>query len=128
MQPPSSATPEFLESIGIEPTRFCNWRQMFTTCDNATSADVNTWSGVFRTYLDHYLWDLRHATQHNGDTSEDRDAEIWYLTTFGGLTSDAVEEILEYRERMFGSFACPELLASQVAVPYIENKLYKYET
>ena len=125
---PLTASPEFLASIGIDPVRFCRWREEFTVCDRAGGE----WSGVLREYMRHYLRYLRHPSTPPPDIDPDfdRDAALLVLASEGGLTHAATECVIQHNERCceeeetelryFGHF-----MPSGLALSYVERMLNK---
>ena len=125
LQSANEATPEFLEFIGIEPTKFIAWRNIFTICDGAY-ADIDCWMGILRKYMEDYLWALRKPDMPEEDPDVDRDAAVWMFENETGLTRKAANEIIDHLLDVSGTFALQHFLPAQLARPYIENRLWKY--
>ena len=128
MMPPSTASPELLASIGLDPVRFCRWREEFTFCDRAaTDGDVHEWASVLREYMHHLRFLRRPSTTIDPDF--DRDAALLLLASEGGLTRAAAENVVRYRERLWDEDAEEEkryfghFMASQLAMSYVEGML-----
>jgi hypothetical protein len=137
IMPPSTASPVFIESIGLDPVRFCKWRADFTACDRATNNSVNVWSGILQEYMCHYLYFIRPpltSTLPHLDPDFDRDAALLLLASEGGLTHAAAENIVRHQERFWDDYDHDHqgrnehyyfghFMPYQLAMAYVENML-----